>query len=340
MLADRLKTSIALIAVISVLLYLDVTRSIAGLEGLWLVPLLLFFAIGTAWDLAGLVMANGCNLSRPTVLISTLIVTLSPILPLLWPLSDLTYPANATLEMLGPMVVGSIVAVMVAVGREMYFYGKPVTKSDAWSPDAVPQVRVGVVTDRVAATVLIAIYVGLPMAMLFSLRSLGSGNWGIAALLTMVLVTKSSDAGAYFVGRALGKHKLIPRLSPGKTIEGAIGGVLSSTIVAFVCLKWLFPFFLGPAAEAVLADNLAGNANLAAASMPPVVGALILGPILAVSGMLGDLAESLIKRDAAAKDSGKLLPGLGGVWDVTDSLISATMPAFLCFSAGVAGPIF
>jgi phosphatidate cytidylyltransferase len=61
-----------------------------------------------------------------------------------------------------------------------------------------------------------------------------------------------------------------------------------------------------------------------------------LGPVLAITGMIGDLAESLVKRDSNAKDSGNLLPGLGGVWDVTDSLIAAVMPAFLCFVAGVA----
>ncbi|TWU41642.1 Phosphatidate cytidylyltransferase [Novipirellula aureliae] len=335
MLADRLKTSIALIAVICLLLYLDVTRSRAGLEGLWLVPILLFFAIGTAWDLAGLVMASGRYLSRSTVLISTTIVTLSPIVPLMWPLFHSSYPANATFGMFGAMVVGAVVAVMLTVGREMFLYGKPGTRSEVTSSEAALKADVGVVTGRMASTVFIAIYVGLPMAMLFSLRSLGSGNWGVAALLTMVLVTKSADAGAYFVGRAIGKHKLISRLSPGKTVEGAIGGIVSSTIVAFVCLKWLFPIFLGVEMEAVSGSNV----NLAAAGMPPVLGALILGPILAVSGMVGDLAESLVKRDNAAKDSGNLLPGLGGVWDVTDSLISAIMPAFLCFSAGVAGPI-
>ena len=79
----------------------------------------------------------------------------------------------------------------------------------------------------------------------FHLRSLGDGNWGLAAVLTMIAVTKSTDAGAYFSGKTFGKHKLIPRLSPGKTREGAVGGIVIATIVAFVCLKWLFPAIAG-----------------------------------------------------------------------------------------------
>ncbi len=157
---------------------------------------------------------------------------------------------------------------------------------------------------------------------------MGVGNWGLAALLTTIAVTKSTDAGAYFSGKTLGKHKLIPRLSPGKTREGAVGGILTATIVAFGCLQWLFPAVAGAAAGPVATPSIPGIDQ-------PLWGALVLGPLLALTGMVGDLAESLIKRDSGAKDSGNWLPGLGGVWDVTDSLIAAVMPAFLCFAAGV-----
>lgn len=75
------------------------------------------------------------------------------------------------------------------------------------------------------------------------------------------------------------------------------------------------------------------------AQTPPWWGPVVLGTVCAVAGMFGDLAESLIKRDSGVKDSGGLLPGMGGVWDVTDSLIGASLPAFLCFAAGVAGPV-
>ncbi|MEM6470940.1 MAG: phosphatidate cytidylyltransferase, partial [Planctomycetota bacterium] len=66
-------------------------------------------------------------------------------------------------------------------------------------------------------------------------------------------------------------------------------------------------------------------------------GAVLLGPTLAICGMVGDLGESLFKRESAVKDSGKLLPGLGGVWDVTDSLLAASVPAYFCYALGVGG---
>ncbi|TWT83961.1 Phosphatidate cytidylyltransferase [Planctomycetes bacterium CA13] len=341
MLIDRLKTSAVLIVLIGALVYLDAKHSFSGGEGLWLLPVLLFFALGTAWDLSGLVKASGRSISRSTTLAATATVTISAGVPLFWSVSGRTSVGNVVIGNLGWIVIGAIVAVMIAIGREMaVFHGADLTKNsdqdsqEDRSPNsdqesAQKKHQNGSAIDRTSSAVFVSLYVGLPMAMLVSLRGMGSGNWGLLALLTTIAVTKSSDAGAYFVGRAIGRHKLIPRLSPGKTIEGALGGVLTSTIVAFVFLAWIFPSFMAATAPA----------DAAAMGVPPFWRALVLGPMLAVSGMLGDLAESLVKRDAAAKDSGNWLPGLGGVWDVTDSLIAAVMPAYLCFAFGVAGPM-
>ncbi|TWU37015.1 phosphatidate cytidylyltransferase [Novipirellula artificiosorum] len=314
MLIDRLKTSALLIVVICTLVYMDATHGMTGAEGLWLLPVLVFFSLGTAWDLAGLIQQSGRPISPFVAIAGTATVTLSACVPMLWPIFGQVYPVDCEIGQLGWIVFGVVAAVMLAMGHEMWVYGgddQKSTKSHA--------------IGRTCSSVFVSSYVAVPMALLVSLRMMGSGNWGLAAILTTLAVTKSSDAGAYFVGRALGRHKLIPRLSPGKTIEGAIGGIATSTIVAFVCLRWLFPAFGFVGADLSFLHHLGG--------------AIVLGPVLAVSGMLGDLAESLVKRDADAKDSGQLLPGLGGVWDVTDSLIAAIMPAFLCFSAGVAGPI-
>jgi phosphatidate cytidylyltransferase len=177
-------------------------------------------------------------------------------------------------------------------------------------------------TIRLATAGLVTLYVGLPMALLWAVRTLGRDpSWGIAALVTLIAVTKSADAGAYFTGKAFGRHKLIPQLSPGKTWEGACGGLLVATVVAYASLHFLFPWICPRATPA------------------PLWGPLALGLTGALAGMFGDLAESLFKRDLGVKDSGGLLPGLGGVWDVTDSLIGASLPGFLCFAAGAAGPI-
>ncbi|MSR41179.1 MAG: CDP-archaeol synthase [Phycisphaerales bacterium] len=132
------------------------------------------------------------------------------------------------------------------------------------------------------------------------LRSQHSAWFLVAALLT----TKSSDIGAYAVGCTIGRHKLIPWLSPGKSWEGFIGGIATSALVAA-----LFAHF--------------GNASLAPNDQLPVTFAAIVGAFLGCTGQCGDLCESALKRDAGAKDSGNLLPGMGGVLDVLDSLLLA-----------------
>lgn len=314
MLIDRLRTSAILLSVVGLLLYADANHSIVGAEGLWLLPLLFFFALGTAHDVAKLVAASGHAIARSDAMIGAGIITASAVVPLLWPVVGGTYPVGDAIGRLGWIVVAGVAAVFVIYLREMRRYVDGQT---------------GVI-ERTCAAAFVSMYVGLPMAMLVSLRTLGSGNWGLAALVTMIAVTKSTDAGAYFTGKSLGRNKLVPRLSPGKTREGAAGGIATATIVAFVCLWSLFPAIADGDAGPVLTFNLGWLAS-------PIVGALVLGPVLAVSGMIGDLAESLIKRDSGAKDSGDLLPGLGGVWDVTDSLIAAIVPAYVCFAVGVGG---
>jgi phosphatidate cytidylyltransferase len=118
-------------------------------------------------------------------------------------------------------------------------------------------------------------------------------------LLYFILVTKFSDMGAYSVGSLIGRHKMIPRISPGKTWEGFAGAVLVSTAASLV-----FVHFFG--------GRMAGMNLLHAA---------ILGIVLSVTAVIGDLIESLFKREAGVKDSGRLFPGIGGILDLLDSLL-------------------
>ncbi|HEU5125149.1 MAG TPA: phosphatidate cytidylyltransferase [Verrucomicrobiae bacterium] len=118
-------------------------------------------------------------------------------------------------------------------------------------------------------------------------------------VLYFILVTKFSDTGAYAVGSLIGKHKMIPRISPGKTWEGFGGAILVSTGASL-----LFAHFFG--------EQMAGM---------NWKHAIILGVILSVSAVVGDLIESLFKREAGVKDSGKLFPGIGGILDLLDSLL-------------------
>jgi len=156
-----------------------------------------------------------------------------------------------------------------------------------------------------AAAVFAFVYLGLMPGTLLAIRAEHSA-WVLAAAL---LVTKSCDIGAYFTGRAIGKNKLIPWLSPGKTWEGLGGGV---ALAAVVSLATLMP----------LADLHWAYA-------------LLVGAVLAVIGQLGDLFASMLKRDAAVKDSGSSIPGFGGVLDVIDSpLLAGPVAYWLLAMAG------
>jgi phosphatidate cytidylyltransferase len=124
------------------------------------------------------------------------------------------------------------------------------------------------------------------------------GN-GAYYILYFILVTKFSDLGAYCVGSLIGKHKMIPRISPGKTWEGFGGAIVISTGASV-----LFAYLAGP--------KLVGM-NL--------LHAVILGIVLSLSAVVGDLIESLFKREAGVKDSGRFFPGIGGILDLMDSLL-------------------
>ena len=140
-------------------------------------------------------------------------------------------------------------------------------------------------------------------------------GWAVPAggllLLLPLLLTWASDIGAYAVGRAIGRHKLIPSVSPGKTVEGAIGGLLGSVIVAWVYTA----FVLRPAAQL----------DFKAAPL----GTLAFGAIVSGAAQVGDLAESLLKREAGVKDSSTLLPGHGGILDRFDSLLFVLPVSFI-----------
>jgi len=134
---------------------------------------------------------------------------------------------------------------------------------------------------------------------------------GAGLIFTVILITKSGDIGAYFIGTRFGKHLLIARISPKKSIEGGIGGVVFSVLGALAS-KPFFPAFCGIPAWR---ENLY---------------LIFIGLFLGILGQLGDLSESLMKRDCQVKDSGHILPGMGGVLDFVDSLIF-TAPAFYFF---------
>lgn len=127
------------------------------------------------------------------------------------------------------------------------------------------------------------------------------GHTGWPMVFYSLLVIKMTDAGALFTGMAIGRHKMFPRLSPSKTWEGMAGGLVTGT-----GLGWLYIHVNGDSLGAVQVNTYH---------------AVVMGVTVSLAGMLGDLSESLLKRAAAVKDSGRLIPGIGGVLDVLDSLL-------------------
>ena len=150
-----------------------------------------------------------------------------------------------------------------------------------------------------AIAVMATLYVGMLGGSLIRLRNDFSPNIGPKLVFFLVLVVWLGDAGAYYVGKKFGRHALSPRISPKKTIEGGIGGIVVAVLTAVVIHLTFFSEF-------------------------PLVHAIIAGIILSIAGLIGDLAESMWKRSAAVKDSGTLIPGHGGFLDRFDSVFFTT----------------
>jgi phosphatidate cytidylyltransferase len=157
-------------------------------------------------------------------------------------------------------------------------------------------------TAAVGATVLCAAWVGLGLGHLLLLRGMHAQPRLLA--FTVLLVVFAADTFAFFAGRLAGRHKLAPTLSPGKTWEGLVGGSLVALFVAFVALY--------PDRDSYLT----------------IWQALVLGVVIVVAALAGDLFESMLKRDLAVKDTGRLLGGHGGVLDRLDALLFAAPAAY------------
>ncbi|MCB2206105.1 phosphatidate cytidylyltransferase [bacterium] len=180
---------------------------------------------------------------------------------------------------------------------------------------------------NVAATVLGAVYIGLFLGSAVGMREIFSvlefhvgpifgtadltaaqmsqlDSWGGYTVISVLASIWLCDTAAYFGGRAMGRHKLFPRVSPNKTWEGAIWGFVAALAGMLIAQQWLLGYL-------------------------QVGEALVIGAIVGIIGQLGDLVESLLKRDAGVKDSSTLLPGHGGVFDRFDSFIFVSPAVFL-----------
>ena len=302
MLRWRLISASIIITTLLGLVYLDVNHPLAGVAGVWLVPISLLAVVAGATELLDMLATAGHRPARWPVYTGALLVLAAASAPLGWQLAGSVYPPDCPLGKLGWPLAATGCAVLLAFLAEVARYQKP-----------------GRALVDVALSVFAICYVGLLTSFLVLLRSFDSPTWGMVALLSTISVVKMSDTGAYTFGRLCGRHKLAPRLSPGKTIEGLIGGLVTAVATALVWPLVLIPRMIPDSAQSV-------------------AGWLVFALLIAAAGVIGDLSESLLKRDTGCKDSGRWVPGLGGVLDILDSLLFASPVAFCCWAVGLVGP--
>jgi phosphatidate cytidylyltransferase len=159
-------------------------------------------------------------------------------------------------------------------------------------------------------------YTAIPLLLLANIRQQWAGAF---LILYLMLVVWMGDTAAYYVGRAIGRHKMAPRVSPGKTWEGGIASLIASVVVGAIVFNYARPI-----SEALLQAHLIDRWQGYLAPTPPLAQILVLSALVNIAAQLGDLVESLLKRGAGVKDSGHLLPGHGGMLDRIDALLFAT----------------
>jgi phosphatidate cytidylyltransferase len=287
----RIVLGAVLIAAIVGLFWLDATTT----PGAWLFFVVLVVAMGGAQEVVTLLGRAGLHPLAAVIYGGTLAVVASNAIPLFYR----PMPEERALERLAWPLLAFTATLLAAFVGEMRRYRQP-----------------GGVTVNVALATFGVAYVGLLFSFALQLRILGGPTAGLLATITTCAVVKLGDIGAYTVGRLIGRHKMAPSISPGKTLEGAAGGL------AFACLgAWLslvaIPTSLGVSAEVVRPNWV------------------VFGLLVGATGMIGDLAESLLKRDLGSKDSSAWMPGFGGVLDLLDSiLVAAPVAYFICWATG------
>jgi phosphatidate cytidylyltransferase len=187
-----------------------------------------------------------------------------------------------------------------------------------------------------AISYLMLPYVAFTLGLLPILRA---GENGPLYLLYLMLLVWSGDIAAYYVGRAIGKHKLAPGISPGKTREGAVASVIGAAVVGVVLFRNINPSAAAFRAAHLLVErrtSLGGQlSEVRPFGIAPIWFVILFAICVNIAAQLGDLVESALKRGAGMKDSGSLLPGHGGVLDRIDALLFALPVGLLFYVAGM-----
>lgn len=305
MLASRLRSAAILIALVFFFMYLDVAYPLAGIPGVWMIPFFAILSVGTLRE-ASLIAQKAWGIP---IFITPALALLAILLP--------AYP-----ELLRLLNGAGVPSLVLLPDTQTILARLGVTLLGSW----VLVAWMGVKTMRSyqsAETALgwlvssgLLIYLCVALACWWIIRQVGAPTTGMLRIIGIATVTKMSDVGAYFVGKSFGKTRLVPVLSPKKTWEGLLGGIAAACFVSVLYFVFVLP-------------------NPLHAPLPyAVFGPIALGILLAVGGLFGDLIESMLKRSGEVKDSGSTLPGLGGIWDVSDSLIPAGVVGLLAIAWG------
>jgi phosphatidate cytidylyltransferase len=297
LLSWRLTLGTLFIAALFGLSWLDAR---AAHPGIFLLPLAILLAVVSAGELLAMFRQRGHDPVACVVYAGTLLTILSLAIPKLYS----TFSVNFSIGGVGSLVAGFVASCLFAAVVEMARFTEP-----------------GKATVNLALSCFAIAYVGGLISFLILSRMFGvgpggdSGRFGMLVFASLIATVKLSDIGQYTAGRLFGKHKLAPRISPGKTWEGVLGGILFAIIGASAVLLYFAPMiFKSPQGES-----------------PPIsfAATIVYAIALAAAGLIGDLIESLLKRDAGVKDSSTWLPGFGGVLDLLDSLLVAAPVAYL-----------
>ena len=297
MLGKRLISAAVIVSVMILLLRLDFwlgTDAVWSMPGLVLAVLAILTAAMGGDELAAMFTSAASKVDRGTLLIASVVMVAITVAPALWQ----DYPADCVLGRFGFGLAGLVAGLVILVLSEMANY------------QGIGQGR-GEVIERLGVSAFALVYLNILFTFLIAHRYLGGNAVGVMTIVTMLTTVKMSDAAAYFAGKSFGTIKLAPALSPGKTIQGSLGGLLGGCLGAGLIVWFISPVLLGVELG------------------KPWWWVFLYGILVTLAGMFGDLAESLLKRDSGTKDSSTWLPGLGGILDVVDSLVFAAPVSFL-----------
>jgi phosphatidate cytidylyltransferase len=298
LLGRRLISAAIIIPTMLLLLRLDFwlgTEEQLGRPGLILCLLGIVTAAMAASELV-LMLANVANRTSHNLVVgATVAMTGVAFMPVLFQ----DPPFNCPLGNFGWALSGLVLATVITFFNEMRTF------------DATNSQASGEVIDRLGRSVLIFAYLTMLFGFLVPHRLLENSNGlGQVAIIALIATVKLSDSFAYFIGKSYGTIKLAPKLSPGKTLQGSLGALIGGCLGAAIVIYLVAPYIF----EITIAK--------------PWWWFLVYGILVTCAGMVGDLAESLIKRDSNTKDSSSWLPGLGGVLDIIDSMIFAAPVSF------------